>query len=294
MDAVVCHSAADRSDITALFRAVEDDYNVVEIHGATIQFFICLRYNAFMENDLSLAGKKALVIGGTSSIGYALATILSQNGVHVTVTGRHPKASMVLASDKNDWRTKKNDSGVHGAEIQYIPFDFDSEGLDGAAKPLLRHAVSSCDILCVCYGPFVQKKFDKTTRADWEKLALADYALPGFLASTALQSMTRRQWGRILFFGGTRTDAVRGYATNAAYAGAKTGISVLVKSISKEYFSSGISCNAVLPGFTSNAPLDTIAVTYEQLAQKAYMLLVSPELNGVLLNVDYGWNHEKN
>jgi 3-hydroxybutyrate dehydrogenase/3-oxoacyl-[acyl-carrier protein] reductase len=233
-------------------------------------------YSSTPSAEQSLSGKRAFVVGGTSGIGYALALLLAQNGVDVTVTGRHKPLQ------------KENTFSLH-----FIPFDFEKEGLAGVTKPAIKKQISVSDILCVCYGPFIQKPLDCTTRADWEKNSLANYALPGLLTSTALQFMMKNKWGRILLFGGTRTDTVKGYKTNAAYAGAKTGVSVIVKSIAMEYADKGITCNAVLPGFTQKAPSGTLCVTPEQLAQKGLFLLSSPELNGVLLNVDYGWNPQK-
>lgn len=83
---------------------------------------------------------------------------------------------------------------------------------------------------------------------------------------------------------------MRGYRTNAAYAGAKTGISVITKSIAMEYAQYGITCNAVLPGFTSHAPEGTQTVSEHALAENAVSLMSKEELNGVLLNVDRGWS----
>jgi NAD(P)-dependent dehydrogenase (short-subunit alcohol dehydrogenase family) len=60
--------------------------------------------------------------------------------------------------------------------------------------------------------------------------------------------MAERGWGRMLFFGGTRTDGVRAYSSNAAYAAAKTGLAVLVKSLAAEGAAAGVACMAVCPG----------------------------------------------
>ena len=216
-----------------------------------------------------LKSKNALIVGGTSGIGYAIALELLRVGAQVTVTGRTPP--------------KERD-------LHFIPFDFDKAGLSVVEQPAFRASLDSCDILCVAYGPFVQKPLHETRPAEWEKIALADYALPGILTSNALQSMIVRKWGRILLFGGTRTDAVHGYRTNAAYAGAKTGVAVLVKSVAMQYSQYNITCNALFPGFTHDAPEGASIVKPSEIAQKALFLLNSTDLNGVLLSVDAGWN----
>ena len=150
-------------------------------------------------------------------------------------------------------------------------------------------AAKGADVLAVCYGPFVYKKLHETEAGDWERLALCDYALPGMLVSLVLPGMMERKFGRILLFGGTRTESVKNYANNAAYAGAKTGISVIIKSLSAEYCEYGITCNGIMPGFTRNAPAGTTCISPDALAGHAMYLFEHSEMNGVLLNVDRGW-----
>ena len=105
------------------------------------------------------------------------------------------------------------------------------------------------DILAVAFGPVVRKALHETGAADWERLALLDLALPGALASALIPAMAARGYGRILFFGGTRTDSIRAYSSNAAYAAAKTGLAVLAKSIAAEYSQAGIGAFVLCPGF---------------------------------------------
>lgn len=214
--------------------------------------------------------KNAVVIGGTSGIGFELAKILCKNECSVCVTGRH------------DPKTQ---------DLEFIQTDFKSGKslLDLNEFPQLREKLCEADILCVSYGPFVQKPLHLTTAQDWQTLALLDYALAGIAVSTVLPGMMERKFGRIVLFGGTRTESVRSYKTNAAYAGAKTAISVLVKSVSAEYRKYGVTCNAVLPGFVNGAKDKSDAVSALSVAQSAFSLIQNENLNGVLLNVDRGW-----
>jgi NAD(P)-dependent dehydrogenase (short-subunit alcohol dehydrogenase family) len=114
--------------------------------------------------------------------------------------------------------------------------------------------------------------------------------------------MSGAGWGRILLFGGTGTHVVAGFRTNAAYAGAKTAVSSLVKSVACAYAPAGITCNALLPGFTDTEYLsDSLRqdlkakipggelLTPQEIAQTAEHILCSPGINGALINVDKGW-----
>lgn len=212
--------------------------------------------------------KNAVVIGGTSGIGFELAKILCKNECSVCVSGRHDPCEQGL---------------------EFIPADFTGGHLDFDEFPPLREKLCKADILCVSYGPFVQKPLHLTTAQDWQTLALYDYALAGIAVSSVLPGMMERKFGRIVLFGGTRTESVRSYKTNAAYASAKTAISVLVKSVSAEYRKYGVTCNAVLPGFVNGAKDKSDAVSAHSVAQSAFSLIQNENLNGVLLNVDRGW-----
>ena len=217
--------------------------------------------------DFDFKGKKALVIGGTSSIGLSLALKLNELNADVTVTGRNPP------------REKAE-------ELNFIQLDFQKDGIKCLEK---LSALTECDILSVTYGPFIQKPLHQTSPDDWKKVALHDFALPGIALSLALPSMMERNFGRILFFGGTRTDQIRAYKSNAAYAAAKTALDVIVKSTASNYAEYGITCNAICPGFTRNAPSPEYLMPESEITNKAVGLLLSPESNGQIIRVDRGW-----
>ncbi len=217
--------------------------------------------------DFDFKGKKALVIGGTSSIGLSLALKLNELNADVTVTGRNPP------------REKAE-------ELNFIQLDFQKDGIECLEK---LSALTECDILSVTYGPFIQKPLHQTSPDGWKKVALHDFALPGIALSLALPSMMERNFGRILFFGGTRTDQIRAYKSNAAYAAAKTALDVIVKSTASNYAPYGITCNAICPGFTRNAPSPEYLMPESEITNKAVRLLLSPESNGQIIRVDRGW-----
>ncbi len=228
-------------------------------------------------------GKKALVIGGTGGLGRDCASLLLKAGAKIIITGRK------LPGDSDA-------QGKSTAVPGFIPCDFEKEGLSALEKGSLNKAVKTADILVVAFGPFVRKKIEDTDASDWEKLALFDYALPGLAVSIALPEMIRRGGGSILLFGGTRSESILPRSLTAAYHGAKTGLSVIVRSVAKNYASKGIRCNAVLPGSVSSAPAvnapsssECFTVSPRAVAEAAISLMANPSMNGVLLNVDKGW-----
>lgn len=166
----------------------------------------------------------------------------------------------------------------------------------------LKSALRESEILCVCYGPFLQKKISETSACEWIWTTRLNLALPGILAGYAARFMEKRGFGRILFFGGTRTNQINGFKTNAAYAAAKTGIASLAKSFALEFGEHGIYTAAIFPGFVKTeyvsakkrAEYEKILggkkmICADEVARAALFLLSDPNLNGTLLEMNGGW-----
>lgn len=239
-------------------------------------------------------GKKAVIIGGSGGIGSCISKQLVLSGADVLIHGGHSSEKF----DKLIEDLKKTSNKSVTALVQSLNFK-DISQIDNS--PLMAH-IKNCDILCVCYGPFLQKPLDKTTTNEWLETSIMNYALPGCCISNALPNMISNEWGRIILMGGTRTHFINSFTTNAAYAGAKTGLSSLVKSVAHTYASNGITCNAIMPGFTeteyqSEEMLNALAIKMplgklvnpETIASVIMTLLTTPQINGSLIPVDYGW-----
>jgi 3-oxoacyl-[acyl-carrier protein] reductase len=202
-----------------------------------------------------LKGKRALVIGGSGGIGKSVAIELARRGASLIVHGG--------SSRKRLDRTLAELSAL-GAEASGFLFNIDRPSqIHELPAPL-----ETIDLLVLAFGPFLTKSLAATTAEDWARLCLLNLALPGALASAVLPGMLERGWGRILFFGGTGTDRVRPYSTNAAYAAAKSGLSVLTKSIAAEGADRNIGCILVCPGFVDTEYLSD--------AQREYLRSIAP------------------
>lgn len=190
-------------------------------------------------------GKRALVVGGSGGIGRWLSIILAERGASVFFQGAHEnKVASLVEEIKIAGGTAEGCVHAIDSVSEFCGFleDF-----------------GDFDIVISAYGPFLQKPLALYTPQDWEHLVGHNLALPGALVSLFLPGMLNRNFGRFLFFGGTRTDALLTYKTNAAYAAAKAGLNVLVKSLAAEGRDHNVASLLVCPGLVDSEYLDTAA-----------------------------------
>lgn len=280
--------------------------------------------------------KNALVVGGSGGIGKSISLMLAKFGANVTVHGGHASEKFdSLLREMNSFSNCEFQKQKHRqiildfAKIDLEKFDEkksahfadenstkkireeknrgekihnEKNSFEISSLENLKSALKKSEILCICYGPFLQKKIAQTSAQEWLWTAKLNLALPGILAGYAARFMKRRGFGRILFFGGTRTNQVNGFKTNAAYAAAKTGIASLAKSFALEFAESGISTAAIFPGFVQTeyvsakkrAEYEKLLggkkmIRADEIARAALFLLSDLNLNGTLLEMDGGW-----
>lgn len=239
----------------------------------------------------TLSGRYAVILGGSGGIGAHVVKKLAEAGVSIGIHGRH-------------WHSGFDRLIQETASL--VPCTGFTEEFSETLSPFSERVsaeIQRADILCICFGPFLQKPLCEMSVADWNRVVQFNYTMPGIMISSVLPEMMKKKWGRILVFGGTRTSSINGFITNAAYAGAKTALCSLVKSVASEYAEYGITCNAVLPGFVDTEYLsETLKASLREkmplkelissdcIADAALFLLSHSEMNGVLLTVDGGWD----
>lgn len=202
-----------------------------------------------MRQPGDLSGRRALVVGGSGGIGAAFSASLAGQGAEVLIHGGSSQGGLdaAIAAARAAAAAYARAAGRPAAGVS--GFLLALEGPPGLAGLVERlPSLGPIDILVSSFGPFVRKPLHETTVDDWQRLALLDLALPGALASALVGPMADRGWGRLLFMGGSRTDAIRAYSSNAAYASAKTGLGVLAKSLAAEYSSRGVGAFVLCPG----------------------------------------------
>ena len=237
---------------------------------------------------LPFFNRKALVVGGTGGIGRAVALGLAERGAEVMVHG----GSSIERLDDTVAALRKLGGKGDG-------FLLPINGPEAAEAIFARFPVF--DILVCAWGPFKQGSLETLDRDFWQKMTENNLVFPGTLVSLAIPGMIERNWGRILLFGGTNTDTIRGFTTTAAYSAAKTALGVVAKSVAKTAGCRGVSCNVVCPGLVDTEYVSQEQRRYnrekspsgkplsvQQLAQAALAILENPGFNGAVVSVDQG------
>jgi len=187
-----------------------------------------------MSEAYSLDGSHALITGGGTGIGAAIAARLAGSGARVTVAGRRPEPLQSVAD------------GL--AEAQAVPFDVTDEEAVEAGISTATERFGPVDILVNGAGAAESSPFDRTTLETWR--AMLEVNLTGvFLVSrVVLPTMVGRRRGRIVSI--ASTAGLKGYAYVAAYCAAKHGVIGMTRALALELAQKGVTVNAICPGYT--------------------------------------------
>lgn len=220
---------------------------------------------------MSIKGAHALVTGGGTGIGLAIARALAAEGAEVTITGRRQAVLQDVAED-----------GI-------FPLAMDVTD-EEAQRQTIAQAVSARGPIQICVanaGIAEGRALQKTEMDLWRKIMATNLDGAFITIREAMRSMVDADWGRVI--GVSSIAGVRGLKGGGAYAASKHGLIGLIRSYSEEYLGGSITFNALCPGYVDtpiiDANLDAIqkrGFTQEQ----AMQMMVGANLHKRLIDVD--------
>jgi NAD(P)-dependent dehydrogenase (short-subunit alcohol dehydrogenase family) len=184
-----------------------------------------------------LTGRTALVTGGNSGIGLAMARALGLAGAKVALTARRERELHAAAKT------------LSGEDIMAIPIAADLASREGAE--IVTAAANAdglaVDIIVNAAGINLRQPFEDVS-ADTFDLHMALHLRAPFLLTQAFApDMAKRGWGRIINI--ASLQSWRAFPDSAPYGAAKGGVLQLTRAIAEKWSRHGITCNAIAPGF---------------------------------------------
>ena len=188
-----------------------------------------------------LTGRRALVTGGNSGIGEAMALALGRAGARVLLMARRD-AELQAAAER--LRAEGVAADTLAADLTALP------GLHAVARHAER-MLGGVDILVNAAGINLRQPFEAVTPETWQMQLALHLGAPFFLTQALAPGMRERGWGRILNI--ASLQSVRAFADSAPYGAGKGGIVQLTRAIAQAWSPHGITCNAIGPGFFPTA-----------------------------------------
>lgn len=185
-----------------------------------------------------LTNRHALITGGGTGIGLAIARTLAAQGAQVTITGRRRDILQSVATD----------------QIHALAMDVTDEAQQIEA---IAQAVSERGAINICVanaGIAEGRSLQKTTMEFWRQIMATNLDGAFITIRESLRSMLESDWGRVIAI--SSIAGVRGLKGGGAYSASKHGVIGLIRSYSEEYLGSHITFNAICPGYVDTPIID--------------------------------------
>ncbi len=185
-----------------------------------------------LEPMFSITGRTALITGGGSGIGRAIAHGLSDAGAAIVLVGRRQAVLQEALQQRA--------GAIFAADL------IDTEAPASIARFCSREGLSP-DILVNAAGINPRQSADHVSPQTWQSTLQLNLTAPFFLAQHLVPAMADRGWGRIINI--ASLQSARAFADGIAYGASKGGIVQVTRAMAEAWSSRGINANAIAPGF---------------------------------------------
>ena len=217
---------------------------------------------SYLDELFGLGGRTAMVTGGSSGIGRAMAGALGRAGARVVLVARRPEPLRDTAAELHS----------DGVEVETVTADL-ADRTDVARVG----GYTGVDILVNAAAVNRRPPMDELTDDDWDVTLAANLTAPFLLGQRLGPAMAARGWGRIINV--VSQQAFRAYGNSGAYGAAKAGLVGLTRSQAEAWSGRGVTCNAVAPGVVHTPLTEPVFADPEKVAAHARRTMIGR--NGV-------------
>jgi gluconate 5-dehydrogenase len=207
-----------------------------------------------LEELFSLRGRTALVTGGSSGIGYAMAEAIALAGARTVLLARR-EAELKAAVERIRVRGR-DETGVSTGAGADVGVDVDVRWVVADVADRVRLAVAAeeavalvgeIDILVNCAAANPRPALGTQTLADYDGILAANLAGPFQLGQRFGPAMAERGWGRIINVGSQQS--ISAFGDSGVYGVSKAGLAGLTRSQAEAWSVHGVCVNTIIPGF---------------------------------------------
>ncbi len=216
----------------------------------------------YLDSLFSLAGRVALVTGGSSGIGRAMAGALARAGASVVVLARGQEA---LAATVAQLRAA-------GCAAAWVSADLGDRAELARAVAAVTDCFGDPDILVNCAAVNLRPPLADLTAAQWDQTIAVNLTAPFLLGQQFGPRMAARGWGRIINV--ASQQAIRAFSNSGGYGAAKGGLAALTRSQAEAWSAQGVCCNAISPGFVATPLTSAVASDPAQSAALAARTMI--------------------
>ncbi len=192
--------------------------------------------------DLALKGRIALVTGGTSGIGRAIAVALLDEGCEVHVADVNLAAAQGVP-----------EFDAAGAHLLCMDVG-DANGVQQAVDAIVAER-DRIDILVNCAGILKTRSLVESTIADWDDVARVNLSGVYYCSKAVLPAMIARRYGKIINIASVSSVKGGGQFGNVLYGTTKAGVVAMTQGFARELGPYGINVNAISPGVVEGTPM---------------------------------------
>ena len=194
-----------------------------------------------------LKGKSAIVTGSTSGIGLGIARALAAQGCNVMLNGFGDAAQIE--------RLRAALAAEHRITVLYSSADMFRPPEVGALVDQAARRFGSVDVLVNNAGIQHVAPVEEFPVEKWDQILAVNLSSAFHAIRAALPGMKSRKWGRIINIASAHGLVASPF--KSAYIAAKHGLVGLTKTVALETAGSGVTCNAVCPGFVLTPLVET-------------------------------------